>query len=90
MIANDFNNEFENIFLLVFIVDVDIGIVLGVSIDDPFGILNVDDVEVVFVEDVFGVVDDVVDMFVEEELLANVVDVFVDESSGIFTFSSIS
>ena len=75
MIANDFNNEFENIFLLVFIVDVDVGVALGVCIEDPFGILNVDDVEVVFVE---------------EELLANVVDVFVDESSGIFTFSSIS
>ena len=92
----------DDIFLVDVDVDVDalgdvfVDDVFGVDVDDVFGVVvfnivfgvDVDDIVVVFVDGVFGVVDDVVDMFVEEELLANVVDVFVDESLGILTFSS--
>ena len=65
-------------------------VVFGVNVfdDDDSDIFDVDDIVVVFVEGVVGVIDDVVDMLVDEELLVNVVDVFVDESLGILTFSS--
>ena len=73
-----------------------------VAVDDASDIF-VDDGEVVFVDGVFRVDVDVdveslgdvsadvdVDVIVDEELLVNGVDVFVDDSSGIITFSSIS
>ena len=86
----------DEIRIIIFYVDLFDDDVFGVNIsdddifvvnvlnDDVSDIFDVDDV-VVFVEGVFGVINDVVNMFADEELLVNVVDVFVDDSSGMLT-----